>query len=64
MARVSGQGFVGACILMLVTVAVASGQGVKVRARTAPRGDFLCYGVRQGRSLLQGRLARFPRGIG
>jgi len=41
MERVIGQGFVGACILSLVMVAVASGQEVKVRLRDGSARGFL-----------------------
>jgi hypothetical protein len=41
MERVTGQGFVGACILSLVMVAVASGQEVKVRVRDGSARGFL-----------------------
>jgi hypothetical protein len=62
MARVSGQGFVGTCILMLVTVAVASGQGVKVRARDGSARGFLVLRSETGAVLASGEFSQIPQG--
>jgi hypothetical protein len=62
MARVSGRGFVGACVLMLVTVAVASGQGVRVRMRDGSARGFLVLRSETGAILASGEFSQIPQG--
>jgi hypothetical protein len=62
MARVSGQGFVGACILILVAVAVANGQEVKVRARDGSARGFLVLRSETGAILASGEFSQVPKG--
>ena len=56
MGRVSGHRLVGACILILLNVAVASGQGVKVRVREGSARGFLVLRSETGAILTRGIL--------
>jgi hypothetical protein len=62
MTRVSGQGFVSACILSLVMVAAAAGQEVKVRARDGSARGFLVLRSETGAILASGEFSQFPQG--
>ena len=62
MERVIGQGFVGACILSLVMVAVASGQEVKVRMRDGSARGFLVLRSETGAILASGEFSQIPQG--
>jgi hypothetical protein len=62
MERVTGQGFVGACILSLVMAAVASGQEVKVRVRDGSARGFLVLRSETGAILASGEFSQIPRG--
>jgi hypothetical protein len=62
MERVPGQGFVGACILSLVMVAVASGQEVKVRLRDGSARGFLVLRSETGAILASGEFSQVPQG--
>jgi hypothetical protein len=62
MGRVSDKGFVGACILMLVMVAVASGQEVKVRVRDGSARGFLVLRSETGATLASGEFSQVPQG--
>jgi hypothetical protein len=54
------QGFVGACILSLVMVAVASGQEVKVRLRDGSARGFLVLRSETGAILASGEFSQIP----
>jgi hypothetical protein len=56
------QGFVGACILSLVMVAVASGQEVKVRLRDGSARGFLVLRSETGAILASGEFSQIPQG--
>ena len=62
MGRVSGHRLVGACILILVNVAVASGQGVKVRVREGSARGFLVLRSETGAILASGEFSQIPQG--
>jgi hypothetical protein len=62
MARFSGKGLVGTCILMLITVAVASGQGIKVRMRDGSARGFLVLRSETGAVLASGEFSQIPQG--
>lgn len=62
MERVSGQGFVGAFVLSLVMVAVASGQEVKVRLRDGSARGFLVLRSETGAILASGEFSQIPQG--
>jgi hypothetical protein len=62
MGRVSGHRFVGACILILLTVAVASGQQVKVLARDGSARGFLVLRSETGAILASGEFSQVPQG--
>src|SRR5277367_2080358 len=62
MGRLSGQGFVGASILILLTVAVAGGQEVKVRARDGSARGFLVLRSEKGAILASGEFSQIPQG--
>jgi hypothetical protein len=62
MGRVSGQGFVGACVLSLVMVAVACGQEVKVRMRDGSARGFLVLRSETGAILASGEFSQIPQG--
>jgi hypothetical protein len=62
MGRVSGKKFLGACILSLVAVAGAGGQGVKVRLRDGSARGFLVLRSETGATLASGEYSQLPVG--
>jgi hypothetical protein len=62
MGRASGHRLVAACILFLVAVAVASGQGVKVRVRDGSARGFLVLRSETGAILASGEFSQIPQG--
>lgn len=62
MARESVHRVVGACILMLATVAAVSAQGVKVRMRDGSARGFLVLRSETGAVLASGEFSQIPQG--
>jgi hypothetical protein len=62
MGRLSDHRLVGGCILILLTVAVASGQEVKVRARDGSARGFLVLRSETGAILASGEFSQVPQG--
>jgi hypothetical protein len=62
MGRLSGQKFVVACILSLMMVSLASGQGVKVRLRDGSARGFLVLRSETGAILASGEFSQVPQG--
>jgi hypothetical protein len=62
MRSMSDQGFFGACLLILLTVAAASGQEVKVRVRDGSARGFLVVRNEAGAILASGEFSQVPQG--